>query len=1188
MATTFNQALEAAQASNTTSTTSNEIMTLSALPDDGYEKVSNPLYLWIDAYTDDDYSTVDKLKNIVVSDKQINITQEDNSQTIPFEIPRYWDGIDLSQMTIQIKYVNSKGLEGLATPINVMRNSEKIRFYWLIDQGATSIKGLLAFEISASGTVTYTDNTGNEQQKNYIWKTRPNKNGINILESLSGNGAIEPSQGWETYLQQVSALVTEASSSAASAKKSANDAVNLALEIDNKINNASDTITQTVMSNMETELSKFYTKEEVDTLLDNIDFTDLINEIQTKIDAVDGLANFNSTYDEVTGVITFYNGEEVMTSHTLATNPTAEWTSAFRTTLQSDINDAVTPVQEALDSYKTENNEKVNQLQQQVDNTYSKTETDELLSDVPSSSDITSLQNKITQVENTANTNKTNVSALGTKVTELAETVSNINTSSSLSYDIDFNEETRQLTLLETENDVESIKKQVIISGGGGGGSTSSTTITIERVTSSPLTVVNGNSVIIEYSFSSIDSSGDDTGEGTATWKLGNQVIATTMAIQGHNTFDATKYVSVGTQKLTLSIEDSAGSISTKFWTIQIVDIRIESSFNDKLTYPISNVTFDYIPYGAIEKTIHFILDDQEIGTVVTSSSGLPMSYIIPSQSHGSYLLDVYATADINNTIIETNHVYKDIIFYDESSDVPVIGTTTQNITVKQYDSANISYVVYDPNTDSPTVTLSVDDEIISTLTLDKAEQIWQYKSSDVGEHVLKIQCRDVIKIIYVTVEKLDIEIEPVTANLVFDFNPSGKSNNDSDRLWSNDNVSMTVSDNFDWVNGGYHLDENGDQYFCVKAGTTAQVSYNLFADDARKNGKEFKLIFKTENVRKSNAQFLTCEESNIGLIMNVHEAYVKSSGKSLYIPYSEEDIIEFEFNINKDSDIPIVMSYEDGTPYRPMSYTSDHSFTQTNPVPITIGSPDCDVRIYRMKAYSASLTSRAIFSNFIADARNATEMINRYNRNQIYDENSQLTPESVAEACPDLKVIKIDCPHFTNDKKDFVKANFQFIHKNGDPTLDNYQIINGFHSGQGTTSNEYGAAARNLDLLFCFDGVYTNSKIPFDENYKTKIIFGDGTTYEDGTGKITLTRTSIPTNYLNLKVNVASSEMGNNAILQKRYNEFLPYKSPAQKRDSRVKNTMEFVDGIIFIRENDPDLTTHREFQDTEWHKIA
>ena len=157
---------------------------------------------------------------------------------------------------------------------------------------------------------------------------------------------------------------------------------------------------------------------------------------------------------------------------------------------------------------------------------------------------------------------------------------------------------------------------------------------------------------------------------------------------------------------------------------------------------------------------------------------------------------------------------------------------------------------------------------------------------------MLTITCRGVVKTINATVSKLDIDVEPVTAGLAFDFNPVGRSNNDANRLWSDGDVSMTVSDNFDWANGGYQIDENGDQYFCIKAGTNAVISYNLFADDARRNGKEFKLIFKTTNVARADAIFLSCVADGIGLQMNVHEAYIKSSAKALYVPYSEEDII--------------------------------------------------------------------------------------------------------------------------------------------------------------------------------------------------------------------------------------------------------------------------------------------------------
>ena len=313
---------------------------------------------------------------------------------------------------------------------------------------------------------------------------------------------------------------------------------------------------------------------------------------------------------------------------------------------------------------------------------------------------------------------------------------------------------------------------------------------------------------------------------------------------------------------------------------------------------------------------------------------------------------------------------------------------------------------------------------------MDTNKGTYQYSTDRVGKHTVTFTCQDVVKTININVEDLDVDIQPIKEDLVFDFNPSGRSNASAlDRAWKyNDEIGMTVSDNFDWQNGGYHVDANGDQYFLIKRGTRAVINYKMFKGEQTVDGKEFKIVFKTTNVQKTDATFLECRQGEvtpIGLKMDVHNAWLSSTANTLFAPYSENDIVEFDFNIAGSADeIPMAMVYIDGVAEKPMMYNASDKFTQTKDkeVPITIGSDYCDVYIYRMKAYKKSLSDKAILQNFIADARSAEEMLDRYYRNQLTDENKKLTPESVAEACPDLRIIKISAPHFTTSKKDFIK----------------------------------------------------------------------------------------------------------------------------------------------------------------------
>ena len=1192
---------------------------------DDYEIVSG--YDQYNQYNDEKYSTVDENKNITMDSSQINITQESNSQYIPFKIPRYYDGIDLSEMTICIRYSDklTGGTPGEYSIVNVKRNSQYICFGWLIDDKLTRSPGEYIFEIRATGQV---DNLI------YAWSTRPNGK-INILQGIDINGAIEPSDsGWMTSFEKKVIEYTK------EAKKAATEAKNAATEVNEKLNN----IKESVMSEIRDEINNtsslinYYTKTEIDTQEKSIN--DSISLLRNAIDNMDGLANLDISYIKANqtltllykdskkeiahtvididslsklqakyttsdgkGVLSFYQKgiEEPITSVELGSiDPSTEWIAANITPINNSI--------QSIQKQQAENGQKITVLTSSLDkineadtvrDTKIKTNEDAIGKLKTSVAEIPQLKEDVSQATNTVNNmkqtvdgNKEAVDSLGTNFDNLEGRVKKLEENpASTEYDVDYAD-----NIFYWKENGETVKT-FTIQGGGGGGTTTST-MTIERVTPADAIFLLGNKAVIEYTWSSVDNVGDSTGIGTAVWKVDNTTVSTLTVGQGRNSIDLTEFLKTGTNSIRLSITDSVGTLSTKTWTITIVDFKLESSFDDTLFYS-DEVSFRYIPYGNINKTVHFILDGVELDSVNTTASGRQLSYVLTKQSHGAHLLKVYMTATVNNQAIQSSTIIKDIIWVDPDERTPIIGCAMQEFTTQQYHATNIPYVVYDPDHNPATVKLAVNGNTVSTLSVNRTVQTWSYKSSDVGSHDLTISCRKVTKILKANIEKLDIDVEPVTANLEFDFNPTGYSNSDTNRLWSDknhSNIAMTVSDNFDWSNGGYQIDKDGNQYFCVKAGTTVKINYNLFGIDPKQTGSEFKVVFKTTNVRDASATFLSCinkkDANPVGLEMNVHEANIYSSTSSLYFPYSEEDIIEYEFNINAldtktDGATSIIMTYEDGVGGRPMIYNDVHRLYQYEPLPITIGCDDCDVHIYRMKAYSASLTDTDILANFIADARDADDMIARFERNQIYDENNSLTPESVAKACPDLRIIKIEAPHFTNDKKDFVKnTSMQCIYTNGDPVLDNWKFTNCYHAGQGTTSNEYGFAARNIDVICCFDGEHqVNSKITLDPDYKTILEFGDGSKTIDGTGKISLTRNSIPNNWWNFKVNVASSEMTNNALLQKRFNDYLPYSNPATRKDPKVKNSMEFVNCVIFLKESDPDVSTHREFQDTDWH---
>lgn len=809
----------------------------------------------------------------------------------------------------------------------------------------------------------------------------------------------------------------------------------------------------------------------------------------------------------------------------------------------------------------------------------------------------------------------------------------------------------------------------------------------------------------------------------------------------GFYQIDVTDYCSLGTQTFNLVVTTNGQEIP-RAWTIEIKELKLESNAPDYMLIEAGNtVQFSYTPYGAMTKQLYVFVDGTQVGDPINigaAVSGSVQECVIPGQTHGAHTISMYLKANMNGADIYTKTITRDYIWYDEDNMAqPIILASPYRgvpITAQQYADIEIPYSVYNRHNATSTVEYYDGNTLIDTVEV-ADNGVFHYVSETFGQKTLSIKVGNQQLDFSVTITELPKDVEQVSG-AVINFDPSILSNNSANRLptwtYNNQTYHLTVSDNFNWSNdasgGGYKNDVDG-KCFVIKAGTWAEFDYKMFKqvvdntdpnntvikNSVFENGAEMKIIFKVAAVRDASAIWFSnvgkpAADNNmsIGIQLNAHNGWLKTSeadaaekqaaltGETastnayLYFPYSEEDKIELDININKSgSNEDFIMSYEDGVPSKAYSYKTEEILYQTpgSESVIRIGSPDCDVYIYKFRIYDKGLSTSEILRNFIADGKNITEKVNRYDRNSIYYDsdkaegqkftpyktgNAVLDPEQLAKKMPDVKILMLECPTFTKSKKTFVKSSLRCIHADGGTSYpsrgdeDNWLFLDGYHSGQGTTSDNYGNSARNVDFLFMCDGTHAPTKkknITGYEGYVSKLIKGtessvfnkstksweptvnaeeticvdwkdhdnwaaakayeiddliryggqvykckeahtsespfDETKWEllpNYTNKVSLTSTSVPNNYFNLKVNVASSENVNNALFQKRFNDFLSYvyQSPAYKRDNKIKNDMEFVPAILFLRETDDHVdengnyTNHLEFNDTEWHFYA
>lgn len=675
--------------------------------------------------------------------------------------------------------------------------------------------------------------------------------------------------------------------------------------------------------------------------------------------------------------------------------------------------------------------------------------------------------------------------------------------------------------------------------GGGGGGDVVSAVFTATNTTGwSSKTIAKGATCEVSFNWSSIED-GNPTGDGAIRITVSEVVRATMQVSQGDVTIDLAPYLALGTNKVKVRLSDAYDQGKSIVFNITVIALSISSSFDDSMVYT-DAFTFPYTPVGAVEKTVHFVLDGNQNGTVTTSVSGRQLSYPIPAQTHGAHSLWVYFEANINGETVRSNELYYEFKFVVSGDNTKIITTSLNQRTYQQYTSIVIPYYVYDPESLTADVTISDNGTVLSTQTVDRSQQTYTYRADTYGTRTIAIASGSVSKAITLTITELDIDVHAETEDLALYLSSHGRSNNEEHPdTWTygagGSQVACTFAD-FNWSSDGWQSDDDGVTVMRVSGDARLMIPYKVFGTDFRATGKTIELEFATRNVLNYDATIMSCMDGGRGFNVTAQKALLKSEQSEISTQYKEDEHVRIAFVVEKRTEHRLLFIYINGIASGVVQYPADDDFSQVTPVNITVGSNDCTIDLYCVRVYNNDLTRNQIVDNWIADTQDGAMMLDRYLRNNVYDAYGNIVISALPSDLPYLIIECPELPQYKGDKKTCSGRYVDPIHPSKSFTFENAQI-----DVQGTSSQYYPR-----------------------KNYKVK--FKGGFVINNQTASnYMLTSTSVPTNTFCFKADVASSEGANNVELAKLYDEACPYKTPAQQNDPRVRQGIDGYPIVIF-----------------------
>ena len=689
--------------------------------------------------------------------------------------------------------------------------------------------------------------------------------------------------------------------------------------------------------------------------------------------------------------------------------------------------------------------------------------------------------------------------------------------------------------------------------GGGTGPSSYEYTVSVKNLLDSTVVMIReGESAWLKVSYSSVDDSGNGDGDGAGSILVDNVRVDRFVAVQGENEIDVAKYLTAGTHTVKIRVQNSEGTSRSAVYTVTLVSLSMSTTLNEMDRYS-GDVTFYYTPVGSGDKTVHFLMDGEEIGTAEVSSSGRSQSFTIPAQSHGAHIFEAYAEMDYEGFKTTSNIIRLGMAWVETTSTDTIVVSTFAQEACTQGEALTLKYLVFNPTSESADVSLNVidpDGEIYSSapVTVGRNEQKWVVSNYPAGNVTFQIVSGTGVFEKTVAVAESTLVLEPVTDSLAFCFDPAGRSNlEENPESWTDGTVTAT----FDGVNfynaDGWLNDADGASILRILPGGQMTIPFKLFEADARTAGATVEVEMATHNVRDYDTIVMSCMSGSRGFKIASQYAKISSEQSELSMQFKEDAKVRVSFVVEPRNLNRMIYVYVDGIMCGTIQYPDDDNFAQSPAVGITSGAESSGIDLYKIRMYTKGLTRQEILDNFIADRPLLADRIAAHQRNNIFGQSENIV---ISQLPGSLPYMIIKCAELPQSKED------------PDKTCE-IEYVNLLEPARSFT------ATASIAVQGTSSAGYKK------KNFKIKLKNGITYTASNTTAeKYMLREDSLPATVFCMKADVASSEGANNVELARLYNDIVPHKTSAQEADPRVRVGIDGLPCVIFWMNTDTNET--------------